>query len=301
MTTDEKAPPMRVGFLGLGRMGRAMAGRLLDAGIEVVVWNRSPGPVAEMVELGAIPAADPGEALATGHVFSMLANEAVVREVFSAEALAAAPTGLVHVNHATISPRAAKALEELHRAHGHVYVAAPVVGRPDVADRAHLTRGPGGDSAAIERSTAALDAIGKRVWDHGSDAANANVAKVAINYLIIHALQALSESVTLVERHGLDAATFIDAINDSIFPGAVYDGYGHGIVARRYQPAGFTTTLGLKDLLLAIGTAEASGVALPTGDVLREVFEAAMEEGHADDDWSSIAEVTRERSAGGER
>ena len=294
-TNDAPAAPGRVGFLGLGRMGGAMAARLIDAGHEVVVWNRSPAGRDVAVRRGAIEADSPAEVASTGTVFSMLANEEVIRQLFSTEALRAAPAAFVHVNHATISPSAARELAALHEEHGHAYVAAPVIGRPHVADLGQLTILAAGDSAAVDAVRPYLAAMGKRVWECGSEPANANLTKIAVNYLIIHALQALAESLSLLEAYDLDTRTFIDAINDSIFPGAVYEGYGKAIAAQQYLPPGFTTTLGFKDLNLAISAAERAGVRLPSSDVLRSAFESAIAAGLGDLDWASIAEGTRQQ------
>ncbi len=283
----------RIGFLGLGRMGRSMAAHLVAAGHDVVIWNRTPAAMDELLALGAIAASDPSEVIATGHVFSMLANEQVLAEIFSPESLRAAPAGFIHVNHATVSARAADEFARLHHELGHAYVAAPVIGRPEVAARGELTILAAGDRAALDRSLPYLELMGKRVWEYGDDPKSANVAKIAVNLLIIHALQALAESITVLESYGLDASTFIDAINDSVFPGTVYAGYGKGIATKTYSPAGFTMTLGAKDLSLALQAAEDAGVQLPTGAVLRTVFEAGIAAGNGDLDWSSIAEFTR--------
>jgi hypothetical protein len=141
-----------------------------------------------------------------------------------------------------------------------------------------------------------LETIGKRVWDFGPAADAAPTVKIAVNYLILHALQALAESVTLLEQAGIDTGPFVDAITDSIFPGAIYSGYGRAIATRTYTPPGFSTTLGHKDLMLALRAAENLEVDLPTGPVLRDVFETAIEHVGKDLDWSCVAEVTRRRA-----
>jgi 3-hydroxyisobutyrate dehydrogenase-like beta-hydroxyacid dehydrogenase len=108
-------------------------------------------------------------------------------------------------------------------------------------------------------------------------------------------LQALAESITLLERGGLDTGQFVEMINDSLFPGPVYGGYGDAIARASYTPPGFTTTLGLKDVMLAVHAAAEAGVSLPAAPVLQEIFETAISQVGADLDWASIAEVTRGR------
>jgi hypothetical protein len=141
-----------------------------------------------------------------------------------------------------------------------------------------------------------LEAMGRRVWRYGSVASAANLAKISANYLIIHALQALAESITLLEQTGLDTGQFVQMINDSIFPGPVYGGYGDAIARSSYTPPGFTTVLGLKDLMLAIDAAADAGTHLPSGPTLREIFETTVSEVGEDLDWAAIAEIMRRRS-----
>jgi 3-hydroxyisobutyrate dehydrogenase-like beta-hydroxyacid dehydrogenase len=140
-----------------------------------------------------------------------------------------------------------------------------------------------------------LEVMGRRVWRYGSAAAAASLAKISVNYLIAHALQALSESITLLERNGLDTGQFVEMINDSLFPGPVYSGYGDAIARRAYTPPGFTTVLGLKDVMLAVDAADDAGARLPCAPVLREVFETAVSQVGTDLDWAAVAEVTRGR------
>jgi hypothetical protein len=287
----------RVAFVGLGRMGSAMARRLVDAGYEVTVWSRSARHVEELVADGAIRADSPADAIAAGSLFSMLANENVVRAVLPAALLRTAPAGFVHVNHATISARGADEFAAQAAADGYGYVAAPVIGRPDAAAAGALTILAAGPPDAVAAVTPMLELMGRRVWPCGPAASAANLAKISVNYLIVHALQALAESITLLERNGLDTMQFVEMINDSIFPGPVYGGYGNAIARGSYTPPGFTTVLGLKDLMLAIQAAADASVHLPSGPVLQEIFEAAVSEVGEDIDWSAVAEISRRRSA----
>lgn len=287
----------RAGFIGLGHMGSAMARRLVAAGYEVTVWSRSARHVDELVADGAVGADSPADAVAAGYLFSMLANEDVVREVLPAALLRTAPPGFVHVNHATVSGRAADEFAAQAALDGYGYVAAPVIGRPDAAAAGALTILAAGPAEAVAASMPMLEAMGRRVWPYGPVASAANLAKISVNYLIVHALQALAESITLLERSGLNTAQFIEMINDSIFPGPVYGGYGNAIARGSYTPPGFTTVLGLKDLMLAIESAAVANVHLPSGPVLQEIFEAAVSEIGEDVDWAAIAEISRRRSA----
>lgn len=283
----------RVGFIGLGHMGSAMARRLVDAGYDVTVWSRTAAHVDELAAHGATRADSPEEAVAAGHLFSMLSSEDVVRTVLPAGMLRAAPPGFVHVNHATISARAADEFAADAADGGYAYVAAPVLGRPNVAAAGALTILAAGPPGAVDASVPMLEVMGRRVWRYGSVASAANVAKIAVNYLIAHALQALAESITLLERYDMDTGQFVQMINDSLFPGAVYGGYGDAIARRSYRPAGFSVVLGLKDLMLALQAANDAGARLPAGPLLQDIFESTVAELGEDPDWASIAEYSR--------
>ena len=286
----------QVGFIGLGHMGSPMARQLIDAGYDVTVWSRNAGHVDDLVAYGATRADSPDGAIAVGHLFSMLANEDVARAVLPAGLLRAAPPGFIHVNHATISARAAEEFAVDAAAGGYGYVAAPVIGRPNAAAAGALTILAAGAPEAVGASMPMLEVMGRRVWRYGDVASSANLAKIAVNYLIAHALQALAESITLLEREDLDTGQFVQMINDSIFPGPVYGGYGDAIARRSYTPPGFTTVLGLKDVMLAVGAAADAGVRLPSAPILREIFETTVAEVGEDLDWAAIAEITRRRA-----
>lgn len=284
----------QVGFLGLGTMGAAMASHLLESGHSVRVWNRTVSAADALVEAGAERAENVGEAIATGLFFSMLSNDDAAEATFTPEALAAAPAGSLHVCHSTLSLAATDRLVEVHRQAGVEYVAAPVLGRANLAASGTLNIVAAGSVTAVERAQPYLDILGKRTWVVGNEPKTANLVKIGVNYNLIHALQALAESVTLVEQGGVDGETFVEILTDAAFTGAAYTGYGALIARKAYSPPGFTVALGLKDLTLTEEAAAAHGVTLPTAPVLRQMFETALADPElAGLDWSAIAEVTR--------
>lgn len=282
-----------LGFLGLGTMGAGMARRLVDAGHEVRVWNRSPEAAAPLVEAGATLAGDPAEALAAPVSFSMLANDEAAEAVLDARAVATA-RGNTHVNMASISAAAADRLESRFEAAGVTYLAAPVLGRPAVAAAGKLNILAAGPSSAIEAVTPYLELLGTRVWRIGDRPRMANVVKIAVNYNIIHAIQALGESVAIVERHGIEPSEFVELLTSTLFDGVAYSVYGTEIVQQSYDPPGFTLALGLKDLGLVEEVAVERGVTLPTAPAIRAVFETALADPEIGGyDWGAIAEVMR--------
>jgi 3-hydroxyisobutyrate dehydrogenase-like beta-hydroxyacid dehydrogenase len=284
-----------VGFLGLGTMGREMARRLVDAGHEVLVWNRSADAVAPLVDAGATAADSPAAALGAPVSFSMLANDEAADHVLSAENLAGGP-GRLHVAMASLSPAAASTLSARAREAGVAYLAAPVLGRFTVAAAGELNIIAAGAAADLERAAPYFEILGKRVWTVGAEPRLANVVKAAVNYDIIHAFQAIAESVALVEANDVDAGLFTELLSSTLFPGPVYTGYGAMIAERRYTPPGFTMTLGAKDLGLAETIAAEAGIELPSAPVLRRAFDAALAADDLKDvDWSGVAEITRQQ------
>ncbi|MEO7124351.1 MAG: NAD(P)-dependent oxidoreductase, partial [Lacisediminihabitans sp.] len=213
-----------LGFLGLGSMGSGMAGRLIEFGHAVRVWNRSPAPVAELVALGAEAAASVEDALAADVSFSMFANDAAAEAVLTAEAVSAAE-GHIHVNMASISPEASTRLAALFEKAGAGYVAAPVLGRPDVAAAGQLNILAAGKSSTIDAVEGYLAELGKKTWRFGETPGVANAVKVSVNYNIIHAMQALGETIAMVERLGVEPAHFVELLTSSLFGGVVYTGY----------------------------------------------------------------------------
>lgn len=288
---------MRVGLIGAGEMGRGMASRLLKAGHQVKVWNRSPGPVAELTRQGAEAAKSPEEAFAADATITMLADDDAVRAVvLSSGALARAPKDVVHIVTSTISVALAQELERAHAAAGIAYVAAPVLGRPDVAAQGKLHVLTAGDAAAIRKATPVLEIIGQKTWPFGTVPHKANTAKLAMNFLIVSAIEAMAEATTLAERYELEPKQLMDVITGTLFSAPAYATYGKLILEGTFEPALFKLTLGLKDVRLALSAGEAHGVPLPFASIVRDNFVDAIGHGDGNKDWSAIAEVARRRA-----
>ena len=281
----------RVGFLGLGSMGQAMARRLIDAGHDVVVWNRSAGPRDELASLGATAVETPSEALAVDLSVSMLANDVAADAVLCEDNLPS--HRIVHANMASVGPDMAKLLGARFEQAGHGYVASPVLGRPNVAASGGLNILAGGSPEDIALLQPLFDVMGTKTWPLGVLPHTANVVKIAVNYSIIHALQSLAESIAIAKSAGVKPSDFVEVLTSTLFGGVVFTGYGNLIAERNYTPAAFSLELGLKDLGLAEATAEAAGISLPTSSLLRELFETALADPDlADKDWSAVAEIT---------
>ncbi len=288
---------MDIGFIGLGGMGRAMVANLLKAGHAVRVWNRSPAAAAGVVELGAKAVDAPEQAFAGDAVVSMLADDAALDGVLGGNRLLdGAPKDLVHVNMATISVAYAKALTEAHARAGVGYVAAPVLGRTEVAEAGELNILAAGPAALVERVAPLFDAMGRKVWRLGEEPFRANVVKLAANYMIAASIQTIAEALALGRTNGVEPAELMEVLTGTLFGGRVHTNYGGLIAKGQFEPAAFKLTLGAKDIRLALTAADAAHVPMPVASLLRDGFLDAIAHGDGSLDWTALAKVTFRRA-----
>jgi len=272
-----------------------MARNLLKSGFELRVYDKHPEQAAPLVALGAHQAFRLSDvAVPGGMVITMVPDDHALEEVVLSEGGILAQLGEsgIHLSMSTVSPQVAERLAALYATHGSYYLAATVLGRPDVAAAARLSIFLAGPRAAQERVLPLLRVLGKDIYDLGEAAAAANVVKIAANFLIVDAIEAMGEAAALVERYGLNRAQFLHMMVASpLFGGAVYEGYGRMIGENQYEPALFPVPLGLKDVDLVLSTAAAMYVPVPLASVAREHLLRAIEEGWAAHDWSVLARV----------
>ncbi len=288
---------MKVGFMGLGQMGRGMAGRLLDGGHELLVYNRTAAAAAPLQLRGARVAAAPLELLDTEVIISMLADDAAVESMCIAPGLIAGmQAGSLHVNMATVSLHMAKRLTQLHREAGSDYVAAPVFGRPAAAEKGQLDIIAGGAPAALMRCEPLFAAMGKHVFIAGDEPATANIVKIARNYMLAAAVESMGEAFALVRKSGVDVKAFYELVTTTSFSGTSYRNYGKLMVERNFDNASFTLRLGLKDVELALAAGGETQVPLPLAGVIREQHLGALNRGLGDKDWASLADYIAERA-----
>lgn len=289
---------MDVGFVGLGNMGRGMARSLLSAGYRVRVWNRSDAPVTELEREGAGRAATPADAAQPGLVLSMLADDHAVESVtIGADGiLAGLPAGGVHVSMSTIGVELAERLTRAHADAGQTLVAAPVFGRPDAAAKAQLVVAAAGPAAALERARAALEAVSRKLVVLGEVPAQANAVKLAGNYMLACAIEALSEATAFLAKSGVAPAAFVELMTGTLFASPAYQTYGALITERRFSPAGFKVPLGLKDVRMVLQAAERVAAPLPFASVVRDQLLSAIARGYGELDWSALALVAEENA-----
>ncbi|WP_433191879.1 NAD(P)-dependent oxidoreductase [Nocardia sp. CA-107356] len=287
---------MTVGFAGLGAMGQGMAASLLREGYRLLVWNRSPEPVAALVAQGADAAGRLADVFAAEAVVSMLADDQAVEQSLLDPTLLAGAKAAVHLNMATVSIALAERAEALHTEHDIGYVAAPVLGRPRVAAAGELNILAAGDETALAKAAPLLSAMGRHTWHFGTRPSHANAAKISVNFLIACAIESMAEACSLAESHGVQPTDLVEMLSGTLFPGPIYSGYGAMVAERRYEPAGFRLPLGLKDVNLALTAGAAANVPLPFGSVLRDAFLDALAYGDGDKDWAAVAAVARRRA-----
>jgi 3-hydroxyisobutyrate dehydrogenase-like beta-hydroxyacid dehydrogenase len=281
---------MKIGFIGLGRMGSAMAANLVKAGHHVTVFNRSPEKRRTLVELGAHEAARIADACQGEAVITMLADDAAASSVTLGDGgiIASLPRGGLHVSMSTISVGLAKELARAHSGAGQRFISAPVFGRPEAAAAAKLFIVAAGEPAAIEACLPLFNALGQKTIPIGPEPATANLVKLSGNFLLASVIEALGEAIALVSKAGVDGRAYVELLTSTIFPAPVYASYGGLIAAKRFEPAAFTAALGLKDIRLALAAAESLGVPMPLGTLLHQRFLRLLAQGGENLDWSAL-------------
>lgn len=288
---------MKIGFLGLGGMGAGMAANLIRGGHQVHLWNRSPVALEPLLALGGLAATDPLAAFDADVVISMLADDTATRAVLlDSGALDSARPGLIHLSMATLSVALVGELAERHRQRDLAFIAAPVFGRTDVAAAGKLNILAAGPAEAIAEVQPLLDLMGQKTWPLGDDPLSAAAVKIAGNFMIASAIEAMGEASALAKGFGVEPAQLLDIMGSTLFNAPVYRNYGALIAEQRYEPAAFRLVLGLKDVGLALAAGQSCHVPLPFASVLRDNLLEAVAQGDGERDWAALAQVAMRRS-----
>jgi 3-hydroxyisobutyrate dehydrogenase-like beta-hydroxyacid dehydrogenase len=286
-----------VAVIGLGNMGLPMARNLLAAGFPLTVHNRTRARAEPLAAHGASVAASPAEAAERARiVITMLADDQAVDAVVFGERglLAGLKPGAIHVGMSTVEPATSRRLAVAHRGQGSEYLAAPVFGRPEVAEQAKLFVIAAGPAEAVDAALPVLQALSRGVARVGDDASRANLVKLAGNFLLVAMLEALAEALALVEKAGLDRLAVLQTLNGALFASPLYQANGERMSRAAFSPAGFPLALGLKDVRLVLRTADQLGVPMPVAGLAHDHFLSATSRGHGDLDWTAVSEVVRE-------
>jgi 3-hydroxyisobutyrate dehydrogenase-like beta-hydroxyacid dehydrogenase len=282
---------MRIGFIGLGRMGQGMASRLLGGGHELLVYNRTAGKTADLAKAGAKVAANLAEVSRDRDlVFAMVADDTAL------EAITLGPGGVrevlpksaIYVSMGTHSAGTIKAIDAALKANGQTFVAAPVLGRPDAAAAGQLVIVAAGPADAVKKCEPVFGLMGRKTMDAASAPEAAIAIKLANNFVLGCAVETMAEAFALVRKYGVNPQVFYDVMTEGLFAAPAYKVYGKLIVDSSYDKPGFTVKLGLKDIKLALAAAELVGVPLPSGSVVRDRLVGAIGHGDGDKDWAVL-------------
>jgi 3-hydroxyisobutyrate dehydrogenase-like beta-hydroxyacid dehydrogenase len=290
---------MRIGFIGLGNMGAAIAANLVRAQHDVAIWNRSPEKRRPLLEAGATIAASPREAAAGREVvFTMLADDAALDSVVAGEngLHAGLAPGALHISMSTIAVATADRIAAAHRAQGQHFLCAPVFGRPEAAVAAKLFVVAAGEPVDLQTASPLFGVLSQRVFYVGATPSAASLVKLCGNFMILAAIESLGEAMALADKGGVSKQHLLEVLTGTLFDAPVYRTYGAILAAERFRPAGFAAPLGLKDMRLVGQSAEALRVPMPLLSLLRDhLLQTIAQEGE-DIDWSAIAQVARKNA-----
>ena len=290
---------MKIGFIGLGRMGTGMATNLVSAGHEVTVFNRTPEKMQPVIERGARAAGAVADACGGDAVITMLADDHALESIAFGEdgIIAGLGKGTIHVSMSTISVALSERLTAAHADAGRRFVAAPVFGRPDAAAAGKLFIVAGGPADAVDACMPIFEVVGQRTFHLSEKPPGANIVKLSGNFLIASLIESLGEAMALIGKAGIDKQAYIDMLTSTLFNAPAYKTYGGLIAAQKFEPAGFAAPLGLKDMRLALAVSDGLRVPMPLASLLHDRLLTLVAGGGEHLDWSAIS-LLAERDAG---
>src|SRR5437899_4735596 len=289
---------MKVGFIGLGKMGFPMAANLLAAGHRVTVYNRTKSRADELAARGAFVAGTPETCAGISVVSTMLSDDNALEELLFSKnkLLDALSSGAVHLCMSTISVALSEKLAEVHSKAGQIYVAAPVFGRPETAKARRLLIVAAGPKDGIERCSPLFEALARKTFMLGTTAAHANLVKVGSNFLLFSMIESLGEAVAFARKTGLDPNEFVNIITQTVFDSGAYRVFGPMIAQSKYEPVAFPLSMVLKDLALLLLAADQAEVPLPFANVIRDQLRCAIARGCHTLDETALARIAAENA-----
>ena len=284
---------MKVGFIGLGRMGRGMARRILDSGQDLAVYDVVREATVEFANAGARVATSVADLCKDRDVvLTMLVEDATVLDV----ALTAGgmrdslPSGSIHLAMGTYGVATIRTLASAHTQAKQILVAAPVLGRPDLAASGQLGIVAAGPAEAVKQCDPLFKVLGRRTFEAGATPEAATAIKLANNLVLGAALVAQAEAFSLVRKYDVAPQVMYDVMTEGLFAGApAYKGYGKTMVDETYDKVGSPITVGLKDANLILAAADIARVPLPSLDVYRQRLLGAIAHGDGDRDQAVLA------------
>jgi 3-hydroxyisobutyrate dehydrogenase len=294
---SNEAPTQKVGFVGLGTMGAAMAANLARAGFPLTVWNRTPGRAGPLLALGAVEASSPREvARASDVVVTCVTDSPQVAEVlFGSDGLAEglAP-GSLFIDCSTISPASAREMGARLKDHGVAMLDAPVSGGSEGAVAGTLTIMVGGEPTDVERAHDVLRAMGRTVT-HLGPIGSGQVAKAVNQVILCGTYLGVAEGIVLAMKAGMDVERLITALAGGAAGSWVLQNRSGRMIADSY-PLGFKIALHRKDMAIALELSRSIGAVLPVAALAATFEDGLIAQGHGDDDNSALARAVRRLS-----
>ena len=283
---------MKVGFIGLGRMGQGMAGRILAAGHDLVITDPMPEQLSALVKNGAVAADSPAAASqGCDVIISMLPSDKVLDIVLHGDngLIEHMPDSCIHMASGTHGVAAVNAAKDAHAKAGQTFMACPVLGRPDLAAEGLLKLVPAGPKSAIDTVRPLFDVIGQQTFEAGDSPQAAAAVKITNNFVLGCAIETMGEALSLVEKLGVEPELFLQVMTEGLFAAPAYEIYGRFIVDKSWDSHGATAVIGLKDADLALEAANTVDVPLPSLQAWRSYLQSAVDNGDGHLDWAVMA------------
>jgi 3-hydroxyisobutyrate dehydrogenase len=297
VTLSNEAPTQKVGFVGLGTMGAAMAANLARAGFPLTVWNRTPGRAGPLLALGAVEASSPREvARANDVVVTCVTDSPQVAEVlFGSDGLAEGLVpGSLFIDCSTISPASAREMGARLKDQGVAMLDAPVSGGSEGAVAGTLTIMVGGEPTDVERAHDVLHAMGRTVT-HLGPIGSGQVAKAVNQVILCGTYLGVAEGIVLAMKAGMDVERLITALAGGAAGSWVLQNRSGRMIADSY-PLGFKIALHRKDMAIALELSHSIGAVLPVAALAATFEDGLIAQGHGDDDNSALARAVRRLS-----
>ncbi|MCJ8209969.1 NAD(P)-dependent oxidoreductase [Mucilaginibacter sp. RS28] len=279
----------KIGFIGLGNLGTPIARNFIEAGYHLQVYNRTVEKTKELDQDNITVCHSPAEA-ANGVQFivTVLSNDTVVTQTTTGEEgiLKTLPKGAIHISMSTIAPDTAKHLSQLHEQAGSRYLTSPVFGRPDAAAAKKLWVCLSGAQEIQEAARPLLESTSQGIFNFGEEAGQANVVKLAGNFMIQASMEMMAEAYTLTEKFGIERTAVADFFGSTIFNAPIFKNYGKLIAEHKYEPVGFTSQLGYKDASLVAKLSQESQTPMPLVALIQNRLLTALAKGRSERDWA---------------
>jgi len=283
---------MNVGFIGLGRMGQGMAGRLLGAGHDLLILDQVPENMRQLNADGAAIAGSITELCQNRDVvITMLPHDAALDAVVNGTGglVESMPVTTAHMAMGTHSVDQINAINQSHNNAGQTFIAAPVLGRPDLAATGQLSIVPAGPADAVDKMQPLYEVMSKQTFRAGEQPQSSTAVKIANNFMLGSAIENMGEAFSLVRKLGVEPELFFDVMMKGLFGALAYKIYGPMIVEQKWDSHGATAVIGLKDADLVVAAAETADMSMPSVHIWREHLIKAIERGEGHLDWAVMA------------